>query len=80
MVAKIALRSCERYLAYFSGIKIKFSTAVDVHNCLTQIKLPVSVHSCAACTELPYNISFMIFHNNRVEHQKKEKKSRTMNM
>ena len=37
----------------------KFLHGVDLNKCLTQIKLPISLHTCAPTSELLSNISTM---------------------
>ena len=34
-----------------------FETAVDLNNCLKQIKVPISIHTCAFISDLPSNLS-----------------------
>ena len=38
----------------------KFATSVDLNEYLAEIKLPISLYTCAPISELPYNISSTI--------------------
>ena len=42
MVAQNFLRTCERKQVF-----LIFATALDLNNCLKQIKLPIALHICA---------------------------------
>ena len=46
MVTRNMVRRCEgKYV--FSKNKFNFATTVDVNKCLTQIRLPISLYTCA---------------------------------
>ena len=54
---------------------IKFASAVDLTKCLEQIKLPISLHTCAAISELPWykyhEFSFVLFGPKKRSHNYK---------
>ena len=39
---------------------VKFVTAVDLNKCLKQIKLPISIHTCANISKLPSDKNIML--------------------
>ena len=43
-----------------SEVNFKFAIALDLKNCAKQIKLPISLHTCAPFSELPSNTSTMV--------------------
>ena len=48
---------------------LTLGTAHDLNKCLQQIKLPISLLTCAAIFDLPSNISSMMFTKSKLGHQ-----------
>ena len=59
MVTQNILRMCKDKKD-FSDIKFGYPTILDLNKCLKQIKLQISLRTCAPIYELPSNISTMV--------------------
>ena len=59
MVTQNVLRTCKEKQVY-SEMNFNFPTALARNKCLKQIKLPISLHTCAPISELAINISTIV--------------------
>ena len=57
MVTQNMLRTFEGKYDFSEEKKIRFMTALDLNECLIQIKEPRSIHMCAPISVLPSNVS-----------------------
>ena len=57
MVTQNMLRTFEGKYDFSEEEKIRFMTALDLNECLIQIKEPRSLHMCAPVSVLPSNVS-----------------------
>ena len=59
MVTQNILRKCEGN-HYISEEKCQIVTVPDLNKCLKQIKLPISLYTCAPISVLPSDLSAML--------------------
>ena len=59
MVTQDTLHVCKRKLDV-SEIELRFATYIAINKCFEQIELPISFHTCAPISELPYNRSTIV--------------------